>query len=912
MALQKLSHTFTKIEYIALRGNINYILLALTVVFFTGFLQAQENPVQQPLKLPAEKDSIVLPLETPVMRPVTVITDSTETDSVRPKGEPLLLDKIKYRAKGYRRIDRKEKKMYLYDDAFISYQNTELSAGIIVLDFDKNEVYAGRIKDSVGNLAQRPVFKQGNDVVEPDSIRFNYDTKKALILNSRSEQAVGGGIHVFAEKTKKENDSVYFFEEGRLTTSSHPEDPEYYIRIRKAKFVPKKKIIAGVSNMYIADVPTPIGVPFAYFPLTQERKSGFIFPTFGEVNNRGYFIQNGGYYFAISDYFDLAVLGDYYTNGSYGFRAESSYAVRYKFTGNLSFRFENLINSQRGFPDYNRSTVYNIRWSHSQDAKSSPNSRFSASVNLGSSRYYQLSYNQLNTPNFLNNTLASSISYSKTFPAYPSVNLSVTATHSQNTNTQAINMTLPSVQASLERIFPFAPRGAPKKGIFQNINFQYNLRAENRIETTDSLFFKREMFENSRMGANHSIPVSTNFKLFKYLSMSMSANYNEVWYGKTIRRGDYDILLQEVPIDTLSGFARFGQYSFSAGMGTTLYGTFNFGEDKRIQAIRHVMRPSVSYAYNPGFDQYYDEYTGSDDPLDIREYTRFEGGIYGVPGRTNANALNFSLNNTFEAKVRDRDSSATDPKKVMLLNSLNFSGSYNIAADSLAWSPVRISAGTQLFDSKMSINVGASLDPYTIDHDGNRIDVFNIENGGGLFRFTGANLNINYAFSSKNFEGAGASETDNTASGGRDDDLFGQAQDFSDSRTFAEEDNTDNGEAKTDNYRTQLPWNLRFAYSLTYSNNRRQKELTTNSLMFSGDIQLSPRWKVGMSSGYDFRNKGFTYTQLRFERDLESWRMNFQWMPFSPRSSWYFFIGIKSSILSDIKWDKRKEPDRNL
>ncbi|MCB0374832.1 MAG: LPS-assembly protein LptD, partial [Sinomicrobium sp.] len=592
MALQKLSHTFTKIEHKALRANKTYILLALTVLFFTGFLTAQETPKTRPLTVPAEKDSLPLTGEIPSGIPAAA-TDSTETDSVKPKTPPLLLDKIQYSAKGYRRINRKEKKMYLYDQASIAYQNTELTAGIIVLDFEKNEVYAGRIKDTAGNYTQLPVFKQGADVVEPDSIRFNYDTKKALIINSRSEQAVGGGINVFAEKTKKENDSVYFFSEGRLTTSEHPEDPEYYIRIRKAKFVPKKKIIAGLSNMYIADVPTPIGLPFAYFPLTQERKSGFLLPTPGQSNARGYSLENGGYYFAISDYFDVTLTGDYYTNGSYGFRAETNYAVRYTFRGSLSFRFENLINSQRGFPDYSRSSIYNIRWSHSQDAKSSPNSRFSASVNLGSSRYYQLSVNQLNTPNFLNNTLASSISYSRTFPAYPSVNLSLTATHSQNTNTQAINMTLPSLQASLERIFPFAPGEGTKKGIFQNINFQYNLTGENRIATTDSLFFKKEMFNDARMGFRHNIPVSTNFKVFKYLSLSLSANYSDVWYLQTIRRNDYDALLQQVTVDTLKGFDRFGQYSFSAGLGTTLYGTFNFGEGKRIQAIRHVMRPSV-------------------------------------------------------------------------------------------------------------------------------------------------------------------------------------------------------------------------------------------------------------------------------------------------------------------------------
>ena len=277
----------------------------------------------------------------------------------------------------------------------------------------------------------------------------------------------------------------------------------------------------------------------------------------------------GGYYFALSDHFDLALLGDYYTNGSYGLRAETNYAWRYKFRGNISVRFENLINGERGFPGFSKSRIYNIRWSHTQDPKANPNSRVSASVNLGSSQYYQQSVNQLNTPNFLNNTLSSSVSYSKTFPAYPSVNLSVTATHQQNTQTETINMTLPTLQASMERIYPFARRDGIKRGAIQNINFQYNIRGENRIQTTDSLFFKKEMFDDARMGVRHSIPINTNFKVFDHFSVTMGGTYEENWTFKTIRRNDFDAVLGEATVDTLSGFDSFRQYNFSASVGTT-------------------------------------------------------------------------------------------------------------------------------------------------------------------------------------------------------------------------------------------------------------------------------------------------------------------------------------------------------
>lgn len=907
---------YTKIGLKALRAKKRNILLALFSLFISGIFYAQERPKVQALNIEAQKEAQdTIKINAPELLINTAVIDTTQTDSI-PKDstkQGFLQGKINYKAKDYMKMSRKEKKIYLYNEAEVLYQDYELKSGIIVIDYVTNEVYAGRIKDSAGNLTQPPYFKQGNSVIEPDSIRFNFDTKKALIFNSRTEQSMGESMNVFAEIVKKENDSVYFLKEGKITTSEDAENPDYYIRVRKGKFVPNKKIIAGFSNMYIADVPTPIAVPFAYFPMSQERRnSGIIMPTPGQTNRRGYSLQNGGYYFAISDYFDLALLGDYYTNGSYGFRTETNYAKRYKFRGALRFRYENNIESQRGFPDYSRSTIYNIQWNHSQDAKANPNSRLSASVNFGSSQYYQNSFNQLNTPNFLNNTLQSSISYNKTFPGYPMVNLNATTSIQQNTRDQSVNLTLPTLQASMERIYPFASRDGGKRGIIQNINFQYNFRAENRISTIDTLLFKSEMFDDAKVGFQHTIPLSTNFKIFKFFSTSVGANYNEVWQLKTIKRNDYNELLDEATIDTLNNFDRFGTYNFNASIGTTLYGTFNFGEDKKIQAIRHTVRPSVSYGYTPSFDQYYDEYVGEDGVE--RKYTRFENGIYGTPSLSNSNNVGFSLSNVVEAKVRDKDTMAIEPKKVMLLNNLNFSTAYNIVADSLPWSPVRVSGGTQFFQNKMNVNFGATLDPYAIDNNGTRIDVFNYENGGSLFRMTNANVNVSYSINSKTFSGGEDKEqVDNTQSGGRDDDLFGRAQDFSDDRTFADDEEDENKEEiPTEAYAAKLPWDLRLAYSLTYSNSNRQNEISNNSLMFSGNIDLTPQWKVGVSSGYDFKQKGFTYTQLRFSRDLKSFRLNFNWVPFSSRASWFFFIGIKSSMLSDLKWEKRSEPDKNL
>lgn len=841
-----------------------------------------------------------------VLTELTKVIDSTKKDSVKPK-KALLEDKIKRKAVDYEKINQKKKQITLYNQAEVYYQDIELKSGIIVIDYEKEEVYAGRIKDSTGKYTQLPVFKQGSNVVEPDSIRFNFKTKKALVWNSRTDQ---GEFKVKAAITKKENDSVYFMKGARFTTSKDIENPEYYFQTNKVKLVPGKKVVVGFTNMVIADVPTPLALPFAFFPMTEKARSGIIMPTYNDSNTRGFSLQNGGYYFALSDYYDLAVLGDYYTNGSYGFRFESSYGKRYKFNGNVNVRFENLINSERGYPDYARSNIYNIQWSHSKDSKSNPNSRFSASVNLGSSTYFRQSLNQINVGSTLNNTLSSSISYSKTFNSVPQVNLSLTATHSQNTNTEQINMTLPTLQMSVDRLFPFAPKEGIKKGFFKNINFQYNLRGENRINTTDSLFFKPEMFKNALLGFQHSIPLSTNFKVFKHFSASTSVNYNEVWYFKTIQK-EFDATQNTIVNNEVRGFDAFRTYSFSAGIGTTIYGTFNFGDKKKIQAIRHVMRPNISYSYTPSFSKYYDTYDPDGSGTMLKQYTRFEGGIFGAPGQNMSNNIGFTLSNTFEAKVTDKDSTKTEPKKIMLLNNLNFSTSYDITADSLRWAPMRVSGGTQILKQKMNINFAATLDPYAINNSGQRINTWNIDNGGSLFRMTSANLTINYAFASSDGEGEKKNKQ-GERNGGRGDDLFGTNTDLSDRRDSQFDDSGDNENVVSEFFKYKLPWDMNLAYALTYSNNRREQKITGNSLMVSMNTDLTPKWKIGVSTGYDFVQKGVTFTQFRFERDLLSWRMDFNWVPFGDNAYWGFFIGIKSGVLSDIKWDKRSLPDRTL
>ncbi|STO11048.1 putative LPS assembly protein LptD [Flavobacterium hibernum] len=907
LTCQKTGHNFTKIAFKPLHTNLfNIVFLSFFLTLGCGKLYSQEiKNKKNPLPTVKQTDKPKTASTDNVVKPVT---DTIKLDTVKAKKSAL--DAVtKYKAKDYAKFDKKAKTLTLYNEAELYYKDIELKSGIIVLNLDKDEVYAGRIKDSAGVLTQYPNFKQGSNEVQPDSIRFNFKTKRALIYNSRTEQ---GEFKIKAAVTKKENDSVYFLKGARFTTAADIDDPEYYFKTNKVKFVPNKKVVVGVTQMVIADVPTPLVLPFAFFPMSQEKSiSGIIIPSYNDSNTRGFSLQNMGYYFALSDNYDLTVLGDYYTNGSYAMRFESSYAKRYKYRGNVNVRFENLINSERGYPDYSKQNIYNIQWSHAKDSKSNPNSTFSASVNMGSSKYFKRSINQANVGSNLNNTLSSSISYNKTFNTIPQARISLTATHQQNTQTEEIIMTLPSLQASIDRVYPFVGKDGVKKGFIKNINLQYNLSGKNYFKTTDSLFFKPQMFQDAQIGMQHSIPISTNFKLFKYFSAGASTNYQETWVTKTIER-TYDAEQAKVVDKTVNGFDAYRTYNFSTNLGTTIYGTFNFGSDKKIQSIRHVMRPTVTYSYTPSFNQYYNNYV-VDASGKIGQYSPFDNGLFGAPGKSNSNIVSFALSNTFEAKVRDRDSTKTEPKKIMLLNNLNLSTSYNFDADGkdvLAWQPVILSGGTQLLDNKMNVNFGAVLNPYAIDNSGKVMNVYNIDNGGSLFRMTSANVTLNYSFSNK---GSGNEEknTQSQRNGGRNDDLFGTNTDLNDSRNsqFANKKDDDK-DVITEFFNSHIPWDMTMAYSLTYSNAARENKITGNSIMISANMDITPKWKGGISTGYDFVQKGVTFTQFRFERDLLSWRMAFNWSPLGTNSNWNFFIGIKSGMLSDIKWNKRSTSNR--
>lgn len=893
----------------------------LTYFFFLslGFAYAQEGVNKTPNKVSKSTTSIK-------ENDINLIEiDSTSIDTI--KKPSFLKGDVKYRAKNYMRLNRKSSKMYLYDDAKIDYTDLNIESGNIIINQQKKEVYAKGITDTADVYTQTPIFTQASNVVEPDTIRFNFESKKALIYNSKTTQ---NEFNIISEVSKRENDSVVYMKNVKFTTSKNLEDPEYYFYARRIKFIPKKKIVTGLVNMYIADVPTPLGLPFGYFPLKQEAVSGFIIPSFNESRNRGFTFQNGGYYFAINDYVDLTLVGDYSTNSSFALRAETSYAKRYKYGGNLNLRFENNLNSERGLPDFSKSSNYNIQWSHRQDTKATPNSRFGASVNFGSTQFFRQSNNQTNFGSQLTNILSSSINYSKVFPVEPQVDISTAVNITQNSNNELVNVTTPT-SLNIGRIYPFAPKSGVKKGIIQNINFQPSSTITNQITVGEDDLFTKAALDSAQVGIRHRIPISTNFKVLKFISATLSSSYNENWVFETTRLrfdpNDDRADNQGVVTESENGFDSFRTYNFGASLGTTVYGTVKFNKDAKIKAIRHVMRPQVSYNYGPSFDQFFDEIvipanTALQQQQTTRQFTRFQGGVLGAPGRNESSSMSFSVVNNFEAKVKDKDTTNLEPKRIKLLNALTFRSGFNFRADSLKLSPISVS-GNIPFTKKLNINFNGVLNPYALNSNNNPINTLNINNGGSLFRLTNAGINFGYSFSSKDFENRKKNKEEDEdlldpsnqtfRNGGRPDDLFGTHSNIQNGKLFDDETQEEkNKKTDVDFYNYKIPWDLQIQYRLNYLNIARQNEISGQTINVSGNVEIAPRWKVGASTGYDLVNKGITFTNLRFQRDLESWNMSFNWVPFGINPTWNFFIGISSSVLSDIKWDKRSEPDRRL
>jgi hypothetical protein len=832
-----------------------------------------------------------------------VIKDTTlksASDTTFKKKKNVIESKIVYKSDDSLRFQVFDKNVFLYNTADISYQKINLQADFINMNFNNNQVFAKGTEDSTGKLKGTPVFKEGEKSFKCLELYYNFDSKKGLIKQVITQESEG---FIHGEKVKKMADDVTFIQHGKYTTCDL-DHPHFDIRFGKAKVIPDKKIVTGPAFLYIEDIPTPLFVPLGYFPNTKKQSSGILFPTYGESPNRGFFFENGGYYFALSDYIDLALRGDIYTRGSWAIRSASSYNKRYKFNGNFSIDYAKNIYGEPNTPDYNNSTDFALRWSHNQDAKARPNSRFSANVNLVSSKYNQFSQN---ANDFLTNTTVSSISYSTNFSN--NYFLTVDLGQSYNTNTRIIDLNLPTIAFNTNRFYPFKKslqKGSPKW--YENIMFNYSMNAQNKINTYDSILFTQKTIENMQNGVRHSIPISSSLNVLKYFTLTNSINITERWYFETTNKEwSKDSLFNENGVFTgflkstkVKEFARALDFVLSSSLNTRLYGIAQFKKGY-IKAVRHVIAPSVSFSWRPDFGtSFWGYYKNSTDNNGIsHKYSKFENSLYGSPPDGKYGSIGFSVSNNLEIKVKSPKDTVTGTKKIVLIENFSLASSYNLAVDSLNWSPLTMNGRTTLFKN-IFISYSSIWDPYVKTNANRRINLYEWDINRRLFRLdntswnVGLNMNLNSSLFKKN-KGKSATNSENQ-----------------DNQVKNSSPVTNINEVLGDVVDFDIPWNLTISYNFNYSSNynafyTRYDKNYIQTLSFSGDFNLTKKWKIGFHSGYDFELKDFSYTSLDIYRDLHCWEMRFNWIPFGFRQSWSFTINVKASVLKDLKWDKRKD-----
>lgn len=885
------------------------ILLSAFICIGVVNLSAQEIPLYI-------QDSISAPTQEPQMAADTTQADTTlaQTDSVTVQPQGDIKTTIKYSAKDSIVSDVQNQIIRLYGDAKITYGQIDLAAAEIEINWATNTLKANSVTDSTGKKIGVPVFKDGPDEYETQSIEYNLKSRKAIISGVVTQKDQG---YIHGERVKKNEKDELFISAAKYTTCNL-EHPHFHISAKKLKMIPKDKIVSGPFNLVINDIPTPLGLPFGIFPSPRTKTSGIIIPTYGEERQRGFFLRDGGYFFAISDYINLTLLGEAYSKGGSGFKVLSDYRKRYAYNGSFNFHYNKRVSGNVG--EDTESKDFRIQWSHTPQSRR--NSRFSASVNASSSSYTNNNYlgdvTQQITPQ-----MNSSINFSQTFPNSP-FSLSMSARHSQNLRTGVVSILFPELNFNINRQYPFENVGKGN-GWLQKLSIGYTLNGKNEITNQasgslgftpanqgerDTLKFNLdnlpEMLKRGQNGFRHSIPISTSTKLLKYFTLSPSFNFNQLFYFKEL---DYEFIEEEnaIRVDTTNKFSTAYTYDVNASINTRLYGMY-YLKSKNIQAIRHVMTPSVSFGYSPDFGDprygYYQEVrTDRNDPTKTRFLSRYQGFAYGSPALGERASMSFSLNNNLEMKVRDKEAADTAKqqyKKVPLLENFSFSSGYNFLADSFKLSPIAIRARTKLFNNRLDVNVSGNLDPYIYRIDSindagrvirqRRVDEFAWNSGRGLGQITNASLalstNLNPAAKGKE-----DARTDNIAEEG----------------TLEEEDEIAYIQANPDLYvEWDVPWSLRVSYTLNYRKTGFLESNITQSLQFSGDVSLTEKWKVGFSSGYDFERKDLTHTNLNIYRDLHCWEMRVTWVPFGRYQSYSLNINVKASILQDLKLSRRR------
>ncbi|MGC9150934.1 MAG: putative LPS assembly protein LptD [Microbacter sp.] len=829
----------------------------------------------------------------------------------------------------------------MYGQGDIQYQKMELQANYIRMKMDSSLVYATGSKDSTGNWVGEPDFKDENNQFTSKQLTYNFKTKRGFIHHTVTQQGEGW---VVSDLTKLSADKTFYMSNVQYTTCDNTDHPDFYIQLTRAKVKPQKYIVSGPAYLVIEDVPLPVALPFGYFPFTQKYSSGIIVPSYGDDFTRGFFLHNGGYYFAINDYVDLALTGEIYTKGTWALNAISTYVKRYKFRGSLNISYRQDVVSEKGMPDYGKSTNMSIQWTHSQDSKASLYSTLSGSVNFSTSGYNRSNINNVYNPYIMSqNTKSSSVNFSQRFPNSP-FTLSANANITQRTADSTINMQLPNLTVAMSRIYPFKRSNhvGPEKW-YDKIAMSYTGAFANSIQTKENRLFHSSLSRDWQNGFDHQIPISASFSLFNYINITPAVNYHERWYFKSVLQ-HWDNTKQTVIRDTTSGFYRSYDFNASITAQTTFYGFYIpsrklFGD--KIDRIRHVFIPSFSFTYNPDFSnpiwgsyKTYDKYVQDMQNPQIMDkqtvlYSPFEGALYGYPAAGKSGAIGYSFSNNLEMKVKTKSDTTDQPtyKVVSLIDNFSWSGSYNLVADSMRWSLINANLRLKLpFSKSYMLNLSGTFDPYLygLDANHNPVHINQLRWAHGKFpRFMGTNFSQSFTLNDQTFKHGAAKKQSNQQPADHSDimpntdlpSLYNQSD-----STMQKQSKPTNSEVDADGYeKPQFHWSLSFNYSLMYGqsgvfnyNTMEYNMQWTQNLSLNGTLSPTPKWNVNWSASYSFANKKFTQLNIGITRDLHCWSLTAQLVPVGYYTSYMVRIAVKSSLLEGLKYQKSSSFQDNV
>ena len=903
---------------IIINGRLLLILryfIAMIISVLPFILPAQnviENPPDTLLSPEIEADSVALAAlpDSLVLRDTTVHSDTVYKKISRDAIEK----RVTYEAQDSIVVDLKNRITYLFGNAVVYYDDLELRADYIQIGFEDQELYATGIADSTGNVHGQPTFKQGETFFKAHEIKYNFQTTKGIISHVITVEGEG---YIHGEKVKKLDDNTSFIRRGKYTTCEL-DHPHFEIAFTKAKVIPDDKIVTGPAYLSFGGIPTPIAIPFGYFPIQKGRRSGIIMPTIGNTTNRGFYLENLGYYFGINDNIDLILAGDIYTNGSWAVKLRSNYVVRYKCAGNINLSFaQNFFGEKINNTRYNTND-FKIHWEHKQDAKSHPTTRFSAHVDIVSSTFNK--YNPSSVNDYLSNQYTSKLNLSTSAKGVFFVDM--TASYTQNTKTSQVNLALPDVSMSVNQFYPFRKKNKSKLKWYDNISMKWTSQLTNQLATQDSLILRPETWQQLQFGMRHSIPITIPIKIAKLINWNTTINLTEKWYLQRERQ-QFDSIVQE---DVSSyyvnrimerNFYALHDISVSTSITTKIYFLYQSKKEKG-PALRHVMSPVLSFTYSPNlsgntYGEYFNPLTGEMVP-----YSYFANSIFGGVGTRTSAIARLNIANNVEMKVRSRKDTITGMKKIVLLDNLTVGCYYDFAADSLRWSPLTISGRTTLF-KQLYITFNVAFDPYCYNEQGVRINRTEWKENHRLMRFSNSDLSVSLNWTLNNDYFKGRKEKKKKEQEQQEQDLFTE--------------NTLGMPSKRPDFSN--PWSLTLSYTFAYTvkdnpyyymtptfyslyNISEENALKAHTgkivqtLNISGEFNITKKWKIGFTTGYDFQQKDFSYTSIDIYRDLHCWEMRFNWIPFGYRRGFSFTINVKASVLQDLKWNKKKDFRENL